>query len=120
MDESAPAGCGFIRGGRHSTGDAAYRRPEGNAADHGRRYNDLVITNYVAAALKRARYQTVDKGLICATVPGLRGVIATAPTVEECRTALAEVIEAWLLVRVARGLRVPPLGRATVHVKRAS
>jgi hypothetical protein len=29
-------------------------------------------------------------------------------------------IEAWLLVRVARGLRVPPLGRTTVEVKRAS
>ncbi len=79
-----------------------------------------MVTEYVAAALRRARYQTVDGGLICATVPGLRGVIATAATVEGCRTELAEVIEAWLLVRVARGLRVPPLGRTTVEVKRAS
>jgi predicted RNase H-like HicB family nuclease len=79
-----------------------------------------MITNYIAAALRRARYQIVDGGLICATVPGLRGVIATATTVEGCRTELAEVIEAWLLVRVARGLRVPALGRATIHVKRAS
>jgi len=47
-------------------------------------------------------------------------VIATAPTVEGCRTQLAEVIEAWILVRVARGLSVPALGRATVQVKRAS
>ena len=61
-----------------------------------------MITNYIAAALRRARYQTVDSGLVCATVPGLRGVIATAATVEGCRTELAEVIEAWLLVRVAR------------------
>ena len=35
-----------------------------------------MITNYIAAALRRARYQTVEGGLICATVPGLRGVIA--------------------------------------------
>ncbi len=67
-----------------------------------------------------ARYPIVDGGLICATVPGLRGVIATATAVEGCRTELAEVIEAWLLMRVARGLRVPALGRVTVHVKRAS
>ena len=40
--------------------------------------------------------------------------------VEECRTQLAEVIEAWVLVRVARGLKVPPIGGATVQVKRAS
>ena len=66
-----------------------------------RRYNDHMITNYVAAALQRARYQTLDGGLVCATVPGLRGVIATAATVEGCRTQLAEVIEAWLLVSAA-------------------
>ncbi len=85
-----------------------------------RRYNGHMITNYIAAALRRARYQTVEGGLVCATVPGLRGVIATAATVEGCRTELAEVIEAWLLVRVASGLRVPALGRATVEVKQAS
>ena len=79
-----------------------------------------MITNYVAAALRRAQYQTVDDGLFCATVPGLRGVIATATTIEGCRTQLAELIEAWILVRVARGLSVPALGRTTVHVKRAS
>lgn len=79
-----------------------------------------MITNYIAAALRRARYVALDSGEVCATVPGLRGVIATAATVEGCRTELAEVIEAWLLVRVARGLRVPALGRATVEVKRAS
>lgn len=77
-----------------------------------------MITNYLAVALTRARYRLVD-GYFCATVPGLRGVIATAPTVEACRSQLTEVIEEWILVRVARGLSVPALGRATVRVKRA-
>lgn len=79
-----------------------------------------MITNYVTAALRRARYQNVGDGLVCATVPGLRGVIATASTVEGCRSELADVIEAWILVRVSRGLNIPSLGRATVAVKRAS
>lgn len=78
-----------------------------------------MLTTYIAKALSRARYEVVD-GLFCATVQGLRGVIATAKTIEECRTQLAEVIEAWVLVRVARGLKVPPIGGATVQVKRAS
>ncbi|MEI6246822.1 MAG: type II toxin-antitoxin system HicB family antitoxin, partial [Acidobacteriota bacterium] len=65
-------------------------------------------------------YQNVDGGVVCATVPGLRGVIATASTVESCRAELAAVIEAWILVRVARGLTIPALGRTTVEVKRAS
>lgn len=84
------------------------------------RYNALMITNYIAAALRRARYQIVDGSQFCATVPGLRGVIATAATIETCRAQLAEVIEAWVLVRVARGLDVPPLGKMTVRVRRAS
>jgi len=77
-----------------------------------------MITNYLAAALSRARYRLVD-GNFCTTVPGLRGVVAMAPSVEACRAPLAEVIEEWILVRVARGLSVPAIGRATVRVRRA-
>jgi predicted RNase H-like HicB family nuclease len=66
-----------------------------------------VIVKYIDKALRRARYTQVDPGVYCATVPGLRGVIATAETLEACRDQLAEVIEAWVLVRVARGLPVP-------------
>jgi hypothetical protein len=39
--------------------------------------------------------------------------------VEECRNELAEVIEEWVLVRVARGLGVPRLGRVSIRVRRA-
>jgi len=78
-----------------------------------------MLTTYIANALRRAHYEVVDD-MFCATVPGLRGVIATATTVEECRAQLAEVIEAWVLVRVAQGLKVPAIGGATVQVKRAS
>ena len=78
-----------------------------------------MITNYVGKALRGARYHQVDGGVFCATVPGLRGVIATGPTLEACRDQLAEVVEEWILVRVARGLRVPPLGGTKVEVKKA-
>jgi predicted RNase H-like HicB family nuclease len=79
-----------------------------------------MLTAYISAALQRAKYEVVDAGVYGATVPGLRGVIATAESVEACRSELASVVEAWVLVRVARGLRVPPLGGRTVEVKRAS
>ncbi len=32
-------------------------------------------------------------------------------TLEECRNQLAEVVEEWVLIRVAKGLAVPPLIR---------
>ena len=68
-----------------------------------------MITSYVDQALRRAHYSSLEDGTFCATVPALPGIIATGATVEE-----------WVLVRVARGLRVPPLGRVKVVVKKAS
>ena len=79
-----------------------------------------MITSYVDQALRRARYAQMDGGLFCATVPRLQGVIATGRTLESCRDQLAEIVEEWVLVRIARGLRVPPLGRIKVEVKKAS
>ena len=79
-----------------------------------------MISKYIAEALHRAQYRIVDDGLFCATVPGLPGVIATGKTLEACRDQLVEVIEEWLLVRVAQGLKVPRIGTASVQVKRAS
>jgi len=79
-----------------------------------------VITRYIDQALRRARYKLVDDGLCCATVSGLRGVVATGTTLEACRDQLAEVVEEWILARVARGLSVPRLGGVTVEVRQAS
>ena len=76
-----------------------------------------MITSYIDRALHRARYEKVDEGEFCATVPGLRGVIATGRTLEACREQLAEVIEEWVLVRVAQRLSVPRIGGVTVEVK---
>jgi predicted RNase H-like HicB family nuclease len=78
-----------------------------------------VITRYIDQALQRARYRQVDGGLYCATVQGLRGVIATGPTLEDCRDQLAQVVEEWILVRVSRGLSTPRLGGVTVEVRQA-
>lgn len=51
--------------------------------------------------------------------PGLRGVIATGRTLETCRTTLQEAVEEWILVRVARGLDVPALGKLKIRVRKA-
>jgi len=79
-----------------------------------------VISKYVEQALRRARYEPVDDGGVCATVQGLRGVIAVGATRAQCRAQLAEVVEEWVLVRVARHLPVPRLGGVSIRVRRAS
>jgi predicted RNase H-like HicB family nuclease len=78
-----------------------------------------MITKYIDKALARARYEALEDGSFCATVPGLRGVVALGIGVEECRRELAEVVEEWVLVRVARGLDIPRLGGVTIKVRRA-
>ena len=79
-----------------------------------------MITRYVARALKRAQYRSLEDGTFTATVRGLRGVIGTGDTLEACRGHLTEVIEEWVLVRIARGLSIPALDGATIKVRRAS
>ncbi|MBI2461703.1 MAG: type II toxin-antitoxin system HicB family antitoxin [Candidatus Rokubacteria bacterium] len=78
-----------------------------------------MIRQYVEEALKIARYDKLEDGTFCGEVPRLRGVLATGETLEECRSQLAEVVEEWVLVRVAKGLAVPPLGKIEVKVKKA-
>jgi predicted RNase H-like HicB family nuclease len=79
-----------------------------------------MISRYIDRALARAHYQLLANGTFAATVRGLRGVIATGDTLEACRRDLAEVVEEWLLVRVARGLSIPSLDGASIKVRRAS
>ena len=51
-----------------------------------------------------------------ATVEGLRGVMATGETIEECREDLIEVIEEWITIRLQRGLAIPDLDGCAVGV----
>lgn len=78
-----------------------------------------MIRQYVEEALRRARYDKLEDGTFCAEVPRLRGVLATGETLEECRRQLAEVVEEWVLIRIAKRLSVPSLGRITVKVAKA-
>lgn len=78
-----------------------------------------MIRQYVEEALKRARYDKLEDGMFCAHVPRLRGVLATGETLEQCRSQLAEVVEEWVLIRVAKRLAIPRLGRVEVKIQKA-
>jgi predicted RNase H-like HicB family nuclease len=71
---------------------------------------DQMILEYIQAALEKARYDIIkDKEPFYAEIPGLDGVWATGKTLEECRNNLAEVLDGWIVVRLRRGLAVPPI-----------
>ena len=70
-----------------------------------------MITEYIAAALSRAKYEIIkDEEPYYGEVPELEGVWATGKTLEECRNNLSDVIDGWLVVRLKKGLSIPPIG----------
>jgi predicted RNase H-like HicB family nuclease len=74
-----------------------------------------MITEYIDAAMRRAKFEIIDdEEPYYGEVPELEGVWATGKTLEECRHNLFEVIDGWLVVRLRRGLPIPPLGKYRV------
>ena len=78
--------------------------------------HQYMFAEYVAAALERAKYKTLEDGTYAATVEGLRGVIAIGDTIEECRNDLIAVIDGWIALRLRMGRTIPPIGSLTIDV----
>ena len=75
-----------------------------------------MIVQYIEAALSHARYEILDnEEPYYGEVPELAGVWATGKTLEECRKNLAEVIDGWIVVRLRRGLSIPPLDNLSIE-----
>ncbi len=75
-----------------------------------------MITEYIEAALSIAKYEIIkDEAPYYGEVSGLDGVWATGKTLEECRKNLKEVIEGWILIRLRRGLSIPPIGEHQIE-----
>jgi predicted RNase H-like HicB family nuclease len=75
-----------------------------------------MILQYIEKALAHARYEKIDdKEPYYGEVPELPGVWATGKTLEKCRRNLIEVIDGWLIVRLRRGLPIPPIDNCTIE-----
>ncbi|MGB9885732.1 MAG: type II toxin-antitoxin system HicB family antitoxin [Moorellales bacterium] len=75
-----------------------------------------MLTEYIEAALAEARYELIqDQEPYYGEVPGLRGIWATGKTLEDCRRNLKEVLEGWIVLRLRRGLPIPPIGDCRIE-----
>lgn len=69
-----------------------------------------MIIECVEAALAQAKYEIIeDEEPYYGEIPGLQGVWASGKTQEECRHNLKEVIKGWIIVRLRKGLSIPPI-----------
>jgi predicted RNase H-like HicB family nuclease len=57
-----------------------------------------VLGWYISEAMKGARYKALEDGTHFGRIPGLAGVWANEATAGDCRDALQEVLEEWLVL----------------------
>ncbi|KPJ55983.1 antitoxin HicB [Parcubacteria bacterium DG_74_2] len=66
-----------------------------------------MLTNYIFKKLNKAHYKILEDGTYFGEIPGLKGVWASEKTLEECREALREVLEEWLILKLQDGDSIP-------------
>lgn len=77
-----------------------------------------MLTSYIRAAMRSARYEILpDDDSFYGEIPGFDGVYSNAPTLEECRDELEEVLEEWILFRISRNLDLPSVDGLTLTIK---
>jgi len=80
-----------------------------------------MITKYIQAALDQAQYEMLpEDGGFYGEIPACRGVFAQAPTLEDCRRELTEVLEDWIFLRTHRHLPLPALGGIELSVRKTA
>ena len=67
----------------------------------------IMLSKYLRAALRGAKYELLEEGGWYGSIPGFEGVWADASSEKECRDELEEVLEEWLLFRLSCQLPVP-------------
>ena len=66
-----------------------------------------MLTKYLEAAMKNAQYEILpdDEGYF-GKIPELQGIWANAETLENCREALREVLEEWIIIGLKTGTTI--------------
>ena len=80
-----------------------------------------MLTAYIQAAMRRAKYEILeDDGTFYGSIPDCQGVWANAPTLEECRDELREVLEGWVLLGIAHGHELPVIDGVKLTVAKVA
>jgi predicted RNase H-like HicB family nuclease len=80
-----------------------------------------MLIDYIQATMRKARYEMLgNREGFAATIPGFKGLVATAPTLEACRNELQDVLQSWMLIRMDHGLRLPVVDGIDLNPDRAA
>ncbi len=77
-----------------------------------------MLSQYIKAAMRHAKYEILlSDSTFYGEIPECNGVYANATTLEECRDELEEVLEEWILLRVAQHLPLPVIEGNELAIK---
>ncbi len=77
-----------------------------------------MLTQYIKASMRQAKYEIfLSDSTFYGEIPECEGVYANAATLEVCREELEEVLEEWILLRVAQHLPLPTIEGKELIIK---
>ncbi len=66
-----------------------------------------MLTDYIHAAMSRAKYEILEDGAYYMEIAGFRGVWAEGKSLEACRGELQSVLEDWIVLGLQLGHKLP-------------
>lgn len=75
-----------------------------------------MLTDYINAAMRHAAYERLEDDTWYGEIPGLQGVFANAPTLEECREQLRSVLEGWIALGYHLGQVLPVVDGIDINI----
>ena len=79
-----------------------------------------MLTDYIQAAMRRAKYELMENGRFFGRIPACRGVWAEGKTLEECREELQATMEDWLLLGLQLGHKPPVIDGINLNRRAAA
>ena len=78
-----------------------------------------MLTGYIRAAMRGARYDLMEDGRFFAVIPCCEGLWADGDTLEGAREQLQEVLEDWILIKARHGDVFPVIAGVDIHPQAA-
>lgn len=75
-----------------------------------------MLTEYMDKAMAHAQLERMEDGAWFAEIPDFDGLWASAPTEQECRKELRDVLEGWILLHIADHEPLPIVDGMTLEV----
>ncbi len=76
-----------------------------------------MITEYIAAAMCKVKWEIMADGSFYGSIPELQGVYANNARLDDCMKELQQVLEEWIVLGIARHTPLPAIDGIEIKVK---